>query len=73
MKFISKLLKIKNSIFKATFMLISANRKVFLKNQDFSTLSSIKKDTIIISKILSLKLLIFWVPTLVFQMLKPSF
>lgn len=41
------------------FLLILANKKIYLRNRDFFILLSIKKDTIIISKVSSMKLSIF--------------
>ena len=54
-------------------MLISANRNVFSKMRDFSSLSSKKAKTIIIPKISSFELLIFWVQTFVSYIQRPSF
>lgn len=59
MKLINALLKVKNCISNAMFILMSVNIKVFLKNRDFSTLLLIIKGAINIPNILSLEPLIF--------------
>lgn len=43
---ISMLFRVKNSIHKATSILMSANMNVFSKKQDFSSSSSMKKEAI---------------------------
>lgn len=53
MKLIFALLRIKKGILNNTFMLMSINKKIFSKNQNCSTLSSIKKNAITILKILN--------------------
>lgn len=67
------LLKVRNDIPKVIFILMLANRKVLLKNQDFSFLLSSKKKTITILKLFSLLPSIFWAPTSVFQTWKLNF
>lgn len=47
-------------------MQILANKKIFLKNQNFLFLLFIKKETIIMLKALNLLLLIFCIPISVF-------
>lgn len=59
MKLILALLRIRTNILRVMMMLMSANKKVFLKNQDFLFLSSTKKGGITISKISSLMPSIF--------------
>lgn len=53
------LLKVKNNILKAISILMTANKKVSSKNQDFLSLLSIKKEAITILKVSSLLPLIF--------------
>lgn len=67
------LYKVRKSILKATFILILANKKVYLKNRVFLSLSLIKKETITILKFWSLLLSIFYIQTLVFYIWKSSF
>lgn len=67
MKLTLTLFKIRKSILKTIAILISANKKVPSKNQDFLSLLSIKKEAITISKVSSQLLLIFKVLILVFQ------
>lgn len=52
---------------------MSANGKVSLKNQDLSSLLSIGKEAIIIPKISGLLPSVFYIPSLVFQILRLSF
>lgn len=67
------LLKMNKNIPKVIPILISANKKVFLKNHDFSYMSSAKKEAINISKVSNLLALIFHISSWVFQMRRPSF
>lgn len=59
LKLIWILLKIRKNISKAISILLLDNNKFFLKTQDFLSLLSIGKETIIILKVFSLLLLIF--------------
>lgn len=72
-KLVLTLIKMRKDISKATSMLIPTNRSIFSKNQNFSSLSSTKKETITILKDLNLLLSIFCVSMLVFQIWKSSF
>lgn len=73
LKFILTLLKIRKNIPKTISMLMFTNKKVFFKNQDLLSLFCTWKETITISKVFSLKSSIFWAPTLMAQVLRPSF
>lgn len=73
LKLISMLLKVRKNIPKITFIVISVNRKVSLKNQDFLFLSSIEKKAITILKFFSLLPSNFWIFISVFLMQKSSF
>lgn len=67
------LLKMRKSFSKANFILMSVNKKVFSKNQDFSSLLSPKKEGIIMLKVSSLLPAIFYAPTLVLQTWRKGF
>lgn len=67
------LVKVRKDILTIITMLISTNRKVFLKKRNLSSLFFIKKKTIIIAKISSLLSLIFQVLTLILLILGASF
>ena len=58
-KSISILLKIRKDIFRATSILMSANRKVFLKTQNLFSLSFTEKEVITILKMSILEPSIF--------------
>lgn len=72
-KFISILLKVRKNISKIIFILILANKKVFFKNQNFSSLLSIKKEQITMPKVSSLLLSIFYISTLIFSIWQKKF
>ncbi len=71
--YMSILKKIRKNIFKITFMLISINKKVSLRNQTFLSLFWTKKPVITILLIIRVKPSIFRVFISVFQMIRPSF
>ena len=58
-KSILTLFKIKKDIPRAISILMSINKKIFFKNQDFLFVSSIENETMITLKEFKLKLLIF--------------
>lgn len=67
------LLMLKKGILKVISIFMLANKKIFSKNQDFLSLSSIKKKAITIAKVSSQLPLIFWVQIIVFQMWRLNF
>lgn len=69
---ISILLRDRKGIPKATFILVSASKKVSSKNRILLYLSQTKNPTIVIQYIFSTKLSIFCMPTFVDEIEKPN-
>lgn len=65
--------RLRKSILKTIFILVSANKKVFSKNQTLSNLFQSEKLAIIILLEVKANSFIFWTPLLNFYIIKPNF